>query len=278
MNSAPLISIVTVCLNSADHIERCINSVINQSYTNIEYIIIDGGSTDGTLDIIKSYEDKINRWVSEKDRGIYDAMNKGIAICTGEYIGLLNSDDYYAPDAVQVVVDAILTDSTVEMVHGNIVVTHRERSEILIGNHNDLLRHWSVYHNSCFISSASYKLYKYDISIKISADYDLVLKLYFNGRRFKHVDHVILYFSPYGASSTPTWSERFVKFRIRAKYNLPVALKMLLKQTVMHFDDKFYAFSSDDKYKTTVRYLLFSRIKNVIKPLYLFIKKSLLNT
>ena len=89
------VSIITVALNNKAYIEDCINSVISQSYRDIEYIVIDGGSTDGTAEIIRKYEKYISRWVSEQDSGIYDAMNKGINLASGDIIGILNSDDFY---------------------------------------------------------------------------------------------------------------------------------------------------------------------------------------
>ena len=89
------ISIVTVCYNSSETMERAIQSVIGQDYDNVEYIVIDGGSTDGTVDVIQRHEQNIAYWVSEKDEGIYDAMNKGIEHATGEVIAFLNSDDWY---------------------------------------------------------------------------------------------------------------------------------------------------------------------------------------
>src|SRR5690242_19224605 len=95
MTSAPKISIVTICRNSAKTIERTIQSELVQTYPNIEYIIVDGCSTDGTLDIINRYRSRIAKVISEADRGVYDGMNKGIALSSGEWIHLLNSDDHY---------------------------------------------------------------------------------------------------------------------------------------------------------------------------------------
>ena len=89
------ISIITVCFNSVNTIENTIASVLDQTYNNIEYIVVDGQSADGTLEIIKNFEDKITKWISEPDTGLYDAMNKGIAMATGDIIGILNSDDIF---------------------------------------------------------------------------------------------------------------------------------------------------------------------------------------
>lgn len=92
----PLLTVITVVFNGAATLEYTIRSVMAQSYDNVEYIVIDGGSTDGSLDIIRQYDENIDYWISEHDTGIYDAMNKGIALATGDYIGMLNSDDYFA--------------------------------------------------------------------------------------------------------------------------------------------------------------------------------------
>ena len=111
-----LISVITVSYNAVSTIEQTILSVINQTYSNIEYIIIDGGSTDGTIDIIRRYEDKIAYWVSEPDRGIYDAMNKGASKANGEYIAFLNSDDWYELDAVSII--AQFADGKTDLISG----------------------------------------------------------------------------------------------------------------------------------------------------------------
>lgn len=101
----PLVSVITVVFNGVATLECAIRSVLQQTYDNVEHIIIDGGSDDGTLDILRKYDDRIDYWVSEKDAGIYDAMNKGIALAKGDYIGMLNADDYFAgPSALERIV------------------------------------------------------------------------------------------------------------------------------------------------------------------------------
>lgn len=115
----PLISIVTVVFNGEAHLEGTIKSVINQDYPNVEYIIVDGGSTDGTIEIIKRYEDKISKWVSESDNGISDAMNKGIKMSSGDIVGILHSDDFYAdPTVLRRVADVFSHSPHIEALYG----------------------------------------------------------------------------------------------------------------------------------------------------------------
>ncbi|WP_348653120.1 glycosyltransferase family 2 protein, partial [uncultured Sulfurimonas sp.] len=99
-NSKMKISIITVVWNNKETIKDAIDSVLSQTYENIEYIIVDGASTDGTVDIVQSYGDKISKFISEKDKGLYDAMNKGIGLATGDIVGILNSDDFYIDEFV----------------------------------------------------------------------------------------------------------------------------------------------------------------------------------
>ena len=115
------ISIITVCYNSAETIDETIKSVQAQTYENIEYIIVDGNSKDKTLELVQQYPDVVTKWVSEPDKGLYDAMNKGIAMATGDYIGILNSDDtFFEPETIQKVVD-FLVENKVEACTGDIV-------------------------------------------------------------------------------------------------------------------------------------------------------------
>lgn len=125
----PLVTVITVVFNGAATLEHTIRSVMAQTYDNVEYIVVDGGSTDATLDILRKYDSEIDYWVSEKDAGIYDAMNKGIALAGGEYIGMLNADDYFAtPSALKMIVDRLDT-SGVDAVFSCLDIVYHDGEE-----------------------------------------------------------------------------------------------------------------------------------------------------
>jgi glycosyltransferase len=129
------VSLITVTYNSAAYLQDCIDSVVRQRYPDIEHIVIDGGSSDGTLDIIKKYDNHIAKWVSEKDNGMYDAINKGIAMATGDIVGILNSDDMLASnDVVQAIVDSF-NDHQLDAVYGDLVYVTKS-------NTNKVVRLW----------------------------------------------------------------------------------------------------------------------------------------
>lgn len=202
----PKISIVTVSYNVVLTIEKTILSVINQTYSNIEYIIIDGGSTDGTVDIIKKYESKIAYWVSEPDKGIYDAMNKGIDGATGEWIATLNSGDtYFNNNTVEIVVKNIIefkysTDifyGKINMIYYNSKIIERYPDRIEL-----LYRKMCLFHPTCFVCSKLYKIRKYNIKYKIAADYDFLRWSFVNNYKFHYIDSVIVNFEIGGISGT----------------------------------------------------------------------------
>jgi len=190
------ISIITVVYNNHHTIKTAIDCVLGQHYQDIEYIIIDGKSTDGTLDIIRSYGDAISQVVSEADLGIYDAMNKGIALCSGEVIGILNSDDVYAhANVLGEVMDLFAKDPSLSMVYGDLVyVKHHDL--------NKVVRKWtseSYYpaffedghvppHPSLFIKKAVYnRVGLFNVNMRLAADYEFMLRL------FKLYDYKSLY-------------------------------------------------------------------------------------
>jgi len=114
----PLVSIITVVFNGERYLEQTIEAVLGQTYTNVEYIVVDGGSSDCTVDILRKYEGCIDYWVSEPDAGIYDAMNKGLSLASGQIVGIINADDYYDKDACLNVVQQFIADPEIGLIHG----------------------------------------------------------------------------------------------------------------------------------------------------------------
>ncbi len=191
----PLISIITVVYNGEKYLEETIQSVINQTYDNVEYIIIDGGSTDGTLDIIKKYEEKIDYWVSEKDSGIYDAMNKGVTLCSGDIIGIVNADDFIYRDTLQNVAkffsdtDAMFTFGQLDLADEDGKVFDTAKSIGIDNIKYKLFRHMPFLHPTMFVKKEVYeKLGLYNTRYKLSADYDFTLRLVKNNIQFVKLD------------------------------------------------------------------------------------------
>lgn len=196
----PLVSVITVVYNSVNTIEQTILSVINQTYSNIEYIIVDGGSTDGTLDIIRKYEDKIAYWVSESDKGIYDAMNKGISFATGRLIGIINSDDWYELYTVEEVVKAYVDDSSV--IYGLMRYIKDEEVSGVYTAYPKSISQKMIPHPTCFVPKAIYDRYgTYDLSYHSCADYHLILRLYKAGVNFITLEVILANFRLGGFSS-----------------------------------------------------------------------------
>lgn len=201
----PLVSIVTVTYNASEMLEQTMLSVFNQIYPNIEYIIVDGGSTDTTLDIVKKYESKLARWVSEKDHGIYDAMNKGIRMSEGILIGLINAGDYYEPEAVSLVVRALKENEEAGIFHGKIRMLDEKGEVIKVKTPQTdlsfLSQGMSLYHPTFFVRNDVYQANGlYDTSFRIAADFDFALRNYQKGTVFHYVDAVISNFRTGGIS------------------------------------------------------------------------------
>jgi glycosyltransferase involved in cell wall biosynthesis len=178
------VTIISVCYNSSKTIERTILSVANQLYKNIEYIIIDGSSTDGTLEIIKKHQDKITIWISERDRGLYHAMNKGIELATGELVGILNCDDVLFSDKTISNIVEFHQKNFVEASVGNVVQVDDFGKEVRFisskfWNPNKLKIGLMPPHPAIFFhKDLFYKYGKYDMDLKIGADFELVIRYF----------------------------------------------------------------------------------------------------
>jgi len=219
--SNPKVSIITVVLNDKGYIEETINSVLGQSYNNLEYVIVDGGSTDGTLDIIKKYEDKVSTIISEKDNGIYDAMNKGITMAKGELVGIINSGDWYESNAVELIVDRYRSDKNA-IYHGILKYYLNDKEYYLRATNHEALKNEQIEHPTCFIPKSVYEkcgLYL-TTEYKIASDYELLLRNYLKGTRFVQINSLIANFRLTGISTKQNELSHIEKYRIQLSYNL----------------------------------------------------------
>ena len=184
MEKRPLVSIITTVFNNEETIEGAIKSVLGQSCPNIEYIITDGGSTDGTIEIINKYKGKISKFVSEPDRGIYDGMNKGIKLATGDIVGILNSDDFYASDDVIEMVVKAMEEKNADACWGDLVYVDAKNIEKVIRHwkssecgEGKFKKGWHPAHPTFFVRRWVYEKYGlFRLDFPISADYELMLR------------------------------------------------------------------------------------------------------
>jgi glycosyltransferase involved in cell wall biosynthesis len=184
----PLISIITVVRNGETHIEQTMQSVLAQTCKNIEYIIIDGGSSDKTLDIIKKYDTKIAYWMSEPDNGIYDAMNKGLNVATGDWIFFLGSDDALHDTGTLSNVAGSL-DKNVSLVLGKIMYQNRR---VVKSRFNMFtLLHNTIHHQGAFYNADLFRDWRYDSGLKLIADYELNLRIYLARMNYLKIDKVV---------------------------------------------------------------------------------------
>lgn len=208
----PVVSVVTVVLNGELHIEETILSVINQSYESVEYIIIDGGSSDATLDIIRKHENQIDYWVSEDDDGIADAFNKGISLCSGEIIGIINADDWYELGAIEKVVSC---NNKSAVFCGNVQYWNKyEKDYIFSTNIHGLSKEMTVNHPAVFISRSIYKMHGvFDSKYLYAMDYEILLRFYKNGADFVAIDYVLSNMRLSGVSDA-NWVKSFGEVRV----------------------------------------------------------------
>jgi len=217
----PKISIITVCYNSEAHIEETIQSVINQSYDNKEYIVIDGGSNDDTLAIIKKYRSKIDYFVSEPDNGISDAFNKGIKAATGDVIGICNADDMLSLNCMQILADNFETG--IDIYRMNETIKNFETNEEFLIKPTLVYKRVFYSHESChmgcFITKNAYKKYgMYDINLQVQMDTDLLRRFTMNGAKYKYIDANCGFFRRGGVSSTAIKRRNYERSLILRKY------------------------------------------------------------
>jgi glycosyltransferase len=186
-----------VVFNNVLTVKDAIESVLSQTYKNIEYIVIDGGSVDGTLDLILSYEDRISIVLSEPDNGIYDAMNKGLKLASGDIIGILNSDDIYQDNRViEDVVSEFVLDSQLDILYGDLVYVKQFNTSIVVRSWKSLTYYDNYFedgnvppHPTVFLKSSVYKkIGFFNLNLRLAADYEFLLRIFkFNLFKSKYI-------------------------------------------------------------------------------------------
>jgi glycosyltransferase involved in cell wall biosynthesis len=196
----PKISIITITFNAERYLAQTMDSVAGQQYPDLEYIIVDGGSTDATLAIVKSRGGLVTKLISEPDNGISDAFNKGIRLATGEIIGIINADDYYHQGALDAVAQVVQEHPDDDVYYGNAIHERFDGSGAFhfrpareIDRH--IWRRMPISHPATFVRRTAYERFgHFETRYRLAMDYDLVLRMYRNGARFRYVDAVLSHF------------------------------------------------------------------------------------
>ncbi|MBS6764912.1 MAG: glycosyltransferase [Clostridium sp.] len=241
----PKISIITITFNSEKTLHRAIDSVISQDYSELEYIIVDGGSKDSTVEIIKSYGEQITKWVSEPDNGISNAFNKGIAMATGDIIGIINSDDGLEPGALSAVASAY--EEGIDVYRGKVLLWKEDSDTKAIETpsmHFDFSGFNKISHQSTFVTKSAYECYgHFDELCKYVMDYDLLLRYEKAGAKFKYIDEVLAFYSLGGLTFT--------------------------KMTKTRIDEiKYVIHKNGGTKKDLIRYDVFVRCKEIFKRIF----------
>ena len=190
-----IVTIITVCRNHAQELERTIRSVESQTWQEKEYLVIDGASTDDSLDVIKAHEASITRWVSEPDHGIYDAMNKGVKMAQGEWVIFMNAGDTFAGDDTLQRVFGSPQDA--DVIYGDVI-----KGELVKKAEAPRNAHRMFYcHQSAFVRTSCLREYPFDIRHKMSADFKQVKQLFLSGKRFRQLDFPVANFDTQGVSN-----------------------------------------------------------------------------
>lgn len=232
----PKITVITVVLNAASVVERTLISVLAQDYPNLEYLVIDGQSTDGTLGIIEKYSHGITRWISEKDSGIWEAMNKAANLASGEWLIFMNAGDLFvANDVISRAFSASMW-AGCDVLYGDTIFAYSEnRISVRAPDIATLSDGLGFSPQSCFVKTALQKEYGFDLNEHVAADYDFFLRLHKAGKVFRRVDVVVSEFLFGGFSNRPRMEVIRMRHRIYTKYysrsNFALYI-MLIKQVI----------------------------------------------
>ena len=215
------VTIVTVTYNAEASIEETILSVIHQSYENIEYIVIDGASTDATVDIIKQYEEKIDYWVSEPDGGIYYAMNKAIEKATGEWINFMNAGDTFA-DLDTVAYVMAHKNANAELIYGNYRVKGSRKIKRALPQ-SEWFHTMPFCHQTLFTKTEIMKQELFDTCFELAADHNFIIKMYRQQKQFLYIDRLVAIFAPGGFATTNQMLMSVESIKVLLKNDAPIS-------------------------------------------------------
>jgi glycosyltransferase involved in cell wall biosynthesis len=214
-----MISVVTIVFNGENEIEKTILSVLQQSYKDFEFIVVDGGSKDGTVGIIKKYNSGITSWVSEKDNGIYDAMNKGVRMARGEYIIFMNGGDrFYESHTLEMMAETLISELDKIIIYGDAEIVTKNGTYIQYQRerHRDPTK--SIVHQSMFVKRSYLLQNPYDVNFSVMADYDNLLKLSIkHPEKLLYVNRTVCIYNKFGVSSKPLYQYFSEYYRIAFK-------------------------------------------------------------
>lgn len=235
----PKVTVVTVTFNCEEEIETTIKSVISQDYDNIEYIIVDGASRDGTIEIIKKYEDRLSMWVSEPDKGLYDAMNKAVLMSHGMWINFLNAGDVYENEhVISRMFEDVKNDSSLKVVFGKTVMINKDYSTSLhktanVNNIDSIIHKYQPYtHQAVFYNITNKEDCLYDTRYRIAADYDVACRYFrkYGLRYYYYVDCVVCRYKAFdGISSKLENRKKALKEKIKVKWRNKMNLIEIIK-------------------------------------------------
>jgi len=226
----PKLTVVTISYNNKEDIEETIRSVICQNYENLEYIIIDGASTDGTVDIIKKYENQITFWISEKDKNLYDAMNKGIKYATGEWIIFMNAGDkFYDCSVINDIFNYnnLNKINNADLIYGNVCKNYGDFKKIEKAKDiNNLWKGMVFSHQSLFVRTKLMKEHPFNMNLRIAADFDFIFHMYTLGYKFLYIDRTISEIDTTGLSNIERIKSTLERLKIVKKYKKDIKVNI----------------------------------------------------
>ena len=240
LHKTPAFAIITVVRNGENVIARCVESVLNQTFQDFEYIVIDGNSTDSTLSVIRKFRHKNYSYISEADLGLYDAMNKGISMAKGRWIGILNSDDMYYEDTLEVVNKKFLTHPEA-IVYGEIEIQNSKCLTLRVLP--EQIKNQMIPHPASFVPTELYKRFGvFNLKFKVAADYELFARFVKAGAELIYVNQTLVKFQPGGFSQKHKVRSIFETIYIQRKYfhsglvSSFIRLAKLLLSVILQFE------------------------------------------